>query len=835
MRLLSIYCYIVSLFIGSAYAQTQAQQAFQNGHFGQAIHYWQATTLTKANELDIKIGLALAYRSLGFYDEACHNLKNAIPIAKGKVHQARLLSEIGDLALTAQQSDCLKEVVLACKPADRNSDVQPTAIAKQCLQQAENIARDIKNSHLLAQIFNKQGNMLTMLANSKFSSDESLYEKALQKYRDSIKFAANDPLLTAKAKINIAKTAFLQQTSNIIVVKELESALSAIQKLSPSHDKSFGLLALSRIATQLAQSIKPENPPEFSKLQYKAYLILQQARQSAEKTGDKIALSYVYGSLGELYYNATMIPEALSLTRKALFTAQQTNFLPEKMALPELVYRWYWQLGRLLKTQSKSEEAIKMYQSAIENLQPIRQLLVNSGYCGRRQQLTSDDDFQNSLAPLYFELMDLLIQRADSKPKTRQKYLQALLYTLELFKVAEFQNYDEEFCLETLLEDQFDTRIETSEEGQFETQFEKHINNFIGEKMAPGTAILYPIFLPKPHERTRLLVSLPSGLFLYNINTSDKKNKIIKKIITIFTKQLLSKNNNSYQKNAKRFYNWLIKPIEATLKQHRVNTLVVIPDAIMRTIPFAAFHDGEQFLIEKYAVAVTQGLALTNPEKLSRNMKPKVFLGGISMKQKVFLGGISKTVQEFGELPDVPWELSEIENYYKSQSKKLLNQEFEKTVFEDEIKKNRYSIVHIASHGVFNQNPRKNFFLTYGSKITIDNLEKLIKFNAPKISVELLTLSACETAKGIEGNEQTALGLAWIAVKTGVKSALGNLWEVDDKASSQLSVEFYKQLRRRQNSNLNIAQVLQLAQKKRLENQQHPYFWAPLLLVGNWQ
>ena len=815
MRLLSIYCYIVSLFIGSAYAQTQAQQAFQNGQFGQAIHYWQeATTLTTANELDVRIGLALAYRSLGFYDEACQNLKKAIPIAKGKVHQANLLSEIGDLALIAQQSKCLKEVVLACKPLNRKSDEQPTAGARQCLQQAETIARDINNPHLLAQIFNKQGNMLIILANSKFKLDDSkstpiLYEEALQKYRDSIKFAANEPLLTAKAKINIAKTAFLQQTSNIvvvkIVVKELESALSAIQKLSPSHDKSFGLLALSKIATRIAQNLKSENPPEFSKLQYKAYFILQQARQSAEETGDKIALSYVYGSLGELYYNAEQNPEALSLTRKALFTAQQTNFLPEKMALPELVYRWYWQLGRLFKIQGKSKKAIDMYQLAIENLQPIRQILVNSGYCGKRQQLIRDGDFHNSLAPLYFELMDLLIQRADSKHQ--QDDLKELLYTLERFKVAEFQDYDEQFCLETL------------QEGKFE-KFEEQIDKFIDEKIAPGTAILYPILLSKPKEHIRLLVSLPKiGLFLFSINA---RYRIIEKVKKMFTRELLSKNNQDYQNNAKRFYTWLIKPIEATLEQHNVHTLVVIPDAMMRKIPFAAFHDGEQFLVEKYAVAVTQGLALTKSEKLSRNME-----------QRVFLGGISEAVQEFDPLPKVPDELSEIEKFYpKPQSKKLLNSEFKKDPFESEIEKNQYSIVHIASHGEFNKNPRKNFVLIYDSKITIDDLEKLIKFSAPKISVELLILSACKTA---EGSEQAVLGLAGVAVKTGVKTALGNLWKVDDEASHQLSVEFHRQLRQRQD--LNIAQVLQQAQVKRLniKDKEHPFFWAPLLLVGNWQ
>jgi len=58
--------------------------------------------------------------------------------------------------------------------------------------------------------------------------------------------------------------------------------------------------------------------------------------------------------------------------------------------------------------------------------------------------------------------------------------------------------------------------------------------------------------------------------------------------------------------------------------------------------------------------------------------------------------------------------------------------------------------------------------------------------------VELLTLSACETAAG---DDRAALGLAGVAVKAGARSALATLWSVNDEGSSDLVGDFYRTLR----------------------------------------
>ncbi|MDM8564029.1 CHAT domain-containing protein [Candidatus Halobeggiatoa sp. HSG11] len=754
------------------------------------------------NNFDKLLKSGATNRNYGFYEKACQNLQQAKSFIKNnKAYQIRHLNEKADLSLIIppQTISCVESTPCICQLYSDNK-----LIVEQLLQKAETIANELDDPLLLAQVFIRQGNMLTISTGIDFKpkifeSIPDLYEDALQKYEDSIKLAkqANAQYLIAKAKINIIKVYLLQDIENIVIFEDLKKSLSIISKLPASHDKSFGLLAIGKLATQAIQILKQKKAfKQQVELQNIAVSALQAAQKTAEETKDNIALSYAYGYLGELYYDAKRYSEALSLTRKALFLAQQADFLPDKMILPELVYRWYWQSGRLFKEMKQPEEAIEMYRLAIETLQPIRQSLANTGYCSNRQQLIGN--FHNSLAPLYYELMNLLIQQHNKlpQPNNSQKYLKKLLFTLERFKIAEFQDYDESSCLEML------------QTGKFTEKIAEFTNQTYSK-----TAILYPILLSQPQEQAQLLVILSNNLFLVPLEASRQE---IENITHIFLGTLEFGTSDDYLEYAEPLYDWLIRPIEEKLKQ--IDTLVIVPDEILRTVPFAAFHDGKQFLIENYAIAVTQGLALTNPEP-------------IDIKLQVLLSGISDGVQGLEPLPQAKSEIDEIEKEYypDPKSKILFNSEFRRVQFEAEIKKNIYSIVHVASHGQFNEDPRENFFITYDNKITIDRLEELIKFNVPKVSVELLTLSACQTAVG---SNRAALGLAGIAVKTGVKSALANLWDADDDTTPILMDEFYNQLKQHS----SIAKALQQSQIKLLkqENYSHPNYWAPLVLVGNW-
>jgi CHAT domain-containing protein len=195
----------------------------------------------------------------------------------------------------------------------------------------------------------------------------------------------------------------------------------------------------------------------------------------------------------------------------------------------------------------------------------------------------------------------------------------------------------------------------------------------------------------------------------------------------------------------------------------------------------------------------------------------------------LLLGGLSEAVQGFSALPNVTSELQNIQKLYGSviyQDREFINANIEKAM-----KGTPYNIIHIASHGQFDRDPQKTFLLTYNDKLSMNQLERLIaqgKFRDQ--AVELLTLSACQTAVG---DDRAALGLAGIAIKAGARSALASLWSINDEATSQLMIEFYRQL---QNTSNSKAKALQQAQQKMLSDERfhHPAYWAPFILIGNW-
>jgi CHAT domain-containing protein len=250
----------------------------------------------------------------------------------------------------------------------------------------------------------------------------------------------------------------------------------------------------------------------------------------------------------------------------------------------------------------------------------------------------------------------------------------------------------------------------------------------------------------------------------------------------------------------------------------KLDTLVFVPDGPLRTIPMAALHDGRQFLVSKYALGTTPSLNLTDPRPLRRD------------NTRVLAVGISESVQGFPPLPSVSQELAAVRRLFAGTT--LLNGDFMMASLESKLRTEPYSIVHVASHGQIASDVDRSFLLTYDQKLTMDKLEQVIgRLRFRDDPLELLTLSACETAAG---DDRAALGLAGIAVKAGARSALATLWYISDQATADLIEDFYRELQ--ENPSLSRAAALQRAQLKlsRDARYQHPGFWAAYLLINNW-
>jgi len=384
--------------------------------------------------------------------------------------------------------------------------------------------------------------------------------------------------------------------------------------------------------------------------------------------------------------------------------------------------------------------------------------------------------------------VDILLKRTDpaQKPDVSQQDLIEARLAIESLKAAELREYFQDECVDAARSRV--TRLDTI------------------SKMA---VVIYPIVLP---DRTEVLVNMPSGLKRFSVHvTADT----LKEEVNIFRKRLEKSTTFEFMPHAQTLYNWLIRPMEKELAG--ADTIVFVPDGPLRTIPIGALHDGKQFLIARYATAITPGLDLTDPRPLKRE------------KARVLLAGLTDGVQGFPPLPFVSSELKDIQGMYANNL--LLNRDFRSASFEKELQNKEFSIVHIASHGNFASDVNNTFLLTYDDKLTMDKLSQYIGlFRFRSEPLELLTLSACETAAG---DERAALGLAGVTIRAGARSALATLWHVNDQASSFLVTEFYRQLA---NPSLSRAMALRNAQLKLMTDRsyEHPAFWSPFLLINNW-
>lgn len=745
---------------------TTAQTSFDQGQFEQAIQQWQIllanTPIASTQYIDLQIKIAITHQQLGLSKKAYDTLLQVLPLAKeDTLRKVTILSNLSDLALATQQN------ILARQYADESVALLP----------------DNASALLKASVLNHLGNVLTV---------EAYYAKAIDIYAQALVLAKQTeaPVLTIRLLLNKIQ-AHLKQGQLSAATLILQEVRQQLDTLPLDYAKIFNLLSVGDIAENLQY-----DDPMISSLPITsisidlttmAYEAFNDALQGAITLKNQRLISYANGYLGHLYEHQQRYAEALQLTRQAIFSAQQID-------AKDILFRWQWQLGRILSTlapssmdDSKITVAINAYRHAVDTLQLIRHELA----IGFRNDFQS---FRETVGVVYFELADLLLQQARKEPNNNQWLLEAR-QTIERFKTAELQDYFRDDCVVAAQAKQ--TVLETN---------------------IPQAAILYPILLA---DRIEILLSLP-----------DEKNKnheyiqqfsipitakALKNEVNEFRFELETEETNDYLPYAQRLYTWLIRPLEASLQAHHIETLIIAPDGVLRTIPLAALHDGKQFLIDKYAVVTVPSLTLT--EAKSKNHY-----------DTILIGGLSQSVRGYAELSNVSNEVKTISQLYKNNATLLLDKDFTGDNFANTLKNKNYSIVHIASHGQFESNPENTFLLTYDDKITMNRLEQLIRLSELRNEpMDLLTLSACQTAVG---DDQAALGVAGIAIKAGARSALATLWFIDDRATTLLITEFYRQL---QNNKFSKAKALQNAQKNLLKNShyQHPIYWAPFLLIGN--
>lgn len=342
-------------------------------------------------------------------------------------------------------------------------------------------------------------------------------------------------------------------------------------------------------------------------------------------------------------------------------------------------------------------------------------------------------------------------------------------------------------------------------EERLEKEFEVYFDRNLAKVQQTGNDIAQKLLEinQKSNIKPAVFWAIPESDFLHLVFISPGKEALVQDIkqlkretlvdaVKSFHNEITNPQTlfaDFYLNQSQELYKWIIKPFEKNLQEEGIDTILFCLGKGLRTLPIAALHDGKQFLVEKYSMAIIPAFNL-----IDSNYTP-------IQKARILGMGASEFPTQT-PLPAVPVELSTIidENLIEDISTKnisrgwpgklFLNQDFTLDNLKKQVSSHTFNIIHLATHAEFQPGKPENSYIQFEDTQLHLNEIQGISWNDPPI--ELLVLSACKTAVG---DEDVELGFAGLALQAGVQSALATLWYVNDIGTLALISEFYEQLK----------------------------------------
>ena len=499
----------------------------------------------------------------------------------------------------------------------------------------------------------------------------------------------------------------------------------------------------------------------------------QAALIKADALQDFRLRSMAYGTLGKIYLKAEQLEDALKVFDTALKLAQTRRE-------NSLAYQWSWQIAQIYQTRGQITDAISAYDTTLKHLDQVRTMLVSAN---------SDLQFsyKESVEPVYHQYLQLLL----SSPTPD---FQLVLETKQQLQVAELENYLKCSKLDVVNVE----RPQTSQQAS-------------------------RIHIFKLGEQIEVIAQTPQGFYRHQPDTVALENDLLNFLQLLDGQQFRKTPQTNIPKYAQAIYQHLLGPIQSQLPEN--SSLIFHLDSHFQNLPMALLHDGQSYLIKQHSIkiALNTQLRQTQPTRLDNI--------------NVLFAGLSDSAPSFHQ-PNVPPNLNplpEVEQELEgvSQNSNLLNTLLNQNFTTDRLQRAinpGTEVLHIASHGQFSSDLRQTFLLAYNELILAHKFHDLIndKSEIGQASLELLILSACQTAKG---DRRSTLGLAGLAVQAGSKNTLASLWLADSKSTTQLIKLFYQGL----SEGMSKAQALQKAQIQLIDSDHfsHPYYWGNFILVGS--
>lgn len=706
----------------------QGFSQYNSGQFPSALQTWQQAEQRYRQQGDVVgisgalINQSLAHQAIGQHRPACYAAAKAIQLDQ-KICVTESLE-----ALPVPSSISTAELGLKALGDSLNG--------LGYWESAESVLKQALSQENRAVLWQSLGETYTQ---SGRNSD------AIKAYQTAARLASNSQQWEVLADVKIALWKFETPTEadlRAIDLSVFPGLLKAQARLKIAH---YTQAAKPHIALQQAQeAYSIATQFQHSRSQAEALLLIGQARQQ--------------------------------LRRSDFDSLQKSAALAQSIRAWDIAYLAHGSLAAIYQEAGQLDHAKTYYQSAVNNLNRLRQTLK-----GNNSRLQAE--FYQSVKPIYQNYLELLFQDSNQ--------ISEIIKISTALQVAELENF-----LGCQLED-----------WQQLSQLQQTDN----------TSLIYIIRGIKSYQVIIRTPNQPDYTYLVDAESLDKATYNFS--VNIRSGNLYALPSKVVKTYGKNLYDIFLKPALGHLPQ--TGTLAFILDPSLQDMPFDFLYDGEYYLTQNYSFSLALGGQIRQPKLLDRK-NFKVLLAGVSNIAPSF-------DTEFSQLIGVDAEFRQIAAILRS--KVLLNQDFTIKKFQELLENQDYPIIHLASHGKFSSNPRENGIFAWDKQLDMYTLRQLIdRQSKQRNSIELLVLSACETAKG---DQRSVLGLAGVAAQAGARSTVASLWLVNEESTVALMSEFYQGLK----NGLSKAEALRQAKLTLINSSDfnHPFFWGSFQLIGSWQ
>jgi len=763
------------------YRQIQDQQGLARSLINQGI------ALETLGQFPLACTTLLESLSLEQEGWLCNAFLNAPPLSPMQALE-RSLEQLPTTPTTVAGMQVLGTVLLRLGALPESKLVLQAA-----LERSERLAKSELKSDLLVSLGN---------------TEQAFYAQARERYSitgDPV--LQEDLLATAQAQARSALQRYAESISAAPQTQRLQAQLNALTLLTDAKQwananaereprlRPFQAELAAQIQPLIAQLQQPaafsQLPPSdagYARLKFARQLhrlnqdsaALTQAQQAlkvAQALGNPRLLSSSFGNLAQLSGQTT---QAQAYLEQALKWASQAKD-------PDLAYQWHHQLGRLYQQQGNVQAAIAAYQAATDSLDQVRGNLA-----------VIDPDFQLSfreeVEPVYRGYMQLLL--ASSNPD-----LERVIQTNERLQLAELETFLRCGRLPVLSLDQIQANLD-----------------------APP-AVVHVLAVG---DRYEVIVRSPNrSLHRYSPGPDELKTSATNLLQLVQDPGYQFSEPKDTQIQGQRLYQLLLADARQEGAIPDTGTLVFVLDGDLQNLPMALLHDGEDYLIRHYNLAVALGAQLQPPRRLA-SQDLRALVGGLSQRSPSFDApraprGLEPLPQTREEVASVREAVDVVET--------LLDEAFTTGRLQAALSQVRYSILHLSTHGQFSSDPKRTILLDWNQAIDVQQLNQLVEGATARSPLDLLVLSACETA---QGDQRSALGLAGVAVQAGASSTLASLWQINAQSTAKLIGEFYHHLKTD-----TKAEAVRQAQLALLDDPvhpewHHPYYWSSFILVGGW-